>query len=121
MKKMMYIFAVLMFCCCLSFGGKNYNVSAANCTANTHTGYHWIVTKQATCVTAGEKCYACACGKLRNTSTPIAPLGHNWIKKTGYYQCSRCTAIKKLERIDTVCVHICFRVMRFQEMKISKF
>ena len=95
MKKMMYRFAVLMFCCCLSFGGKNYNVSAAGCTANTHTGYHWIVTKQATCVTAGEKCYACACGKLRNTPTPIAPLGHNWIKKTGYYQCSRCTAIKK--------------------------
>lgn len=95
MKKILYAMMILMCCTCLSIGGNTTNVYAASCTAKKHTGFHWVVTKKATCIASGEKCNVCACGKVRNAPTPTAPLGHNWVKKKGYYQCSRCAAKKK--------------------------
>jgi hypothetical protein len=82
----------------------NSQINFTPAPAHTHS-YSWVVTKAATCTTAGTKAYKCSCGNVSKTET-IAATGHSWnagtvTKAATYtatgvktYTCTKCKATK---------------------------
>lgn len=89
-NKMKKILVPILICASLMSGFNVTTLWGASCTGNSHVGYHWVVTKPATCLNTGEKVSICSCGKVRADCMPTPALGHNWVYKPGLKQCTRC-------------------------------
>jgi hypothetical protein len=113
---------------------KNASITFSPATpAHTHS-YSWVVTKAATCTTAGTKAYKCSCGNVSKTET-IAATGHSWnagtvTKAATYtatgvktYTCTKCkatkteTIAKKKKKANTITVSAKKATFKYSKLK----
>ena len=80
MKRILFCIPVLLICFCLLF---------ASCKKeHVHEWQDWVVTREATCTTTGERRRECACGSSGTEVIPLTP--HSYDQGI----CTVCGALK---------------------------
>ena len=92
------VFPLLILACCFSLGGCGHN----------HEFSEWVVTKEVSCTTDGERTRTCACGE---TETEVIPsVGHTYGEPTVIREVS-CEENGEEMRTCTVCGNVATEII----------
>ena len=92
------VFPLLILACCFSLGGCGHN----------HEFSEWVVTKEVSCTTDGERTRTCACGETETEVIPSA--GHTYGEPTVIREVS-CEENGEEVRTCTVCGNVATEII----------